>query len=64
MHFYSTGIPNGQYQVYANLYDTNPLRYFYGYTSADPIALHVDTTWLAATGTQHREYSLGTVNIY
>ena len=62
MHFYSTGIPNGAYTVYANLYDTNPLRYFYGYTSADPNAAYVDTAG-GATGTQHREYSLGTVTI-
>ena len=62
MHFYSSGIPDGQYQVYANLYDTNPLRYFYGYTSADPLALHIDTAG-GATGTQHREYNLGTINI-
>jgi hypothetical protein len=48
--------------VYANLYDTNPLRYYYGYTSADPQALSVATAG-GATGTQHREYSLGTVDI-
>ncbi|MBK8150618.1 MAG: DUF2341 domain-containing protein [Acidobacteria bacterium] len=63
MHFYGGGIPNGQYQAYANLYDTNPLRYFYGYTSTDPNALYVDTTGAATGGTQHREYSLGTVAI-
>jgi hypothetical protein len=62
MHFYSSGIPNGQYQVYANLYDTNPLRYMYGFTSSNPQALFVDTTG-GATGTQHREYSLGTIDI-
>ena len=62
MHFFSNGIPNGQYEVYANLYDTMPLRYFYGFTSEDPIALSVDTTG-GATGTQHREYSLGTITI-
>ena len=62
MHFYASGLANGAYTVYANLYDTNPLRYFYGYTSADPSAAYVDTTG-GATGTQHREYSLGTVNI-
>ena len=62
MHFYAGGIPNGRYQVIANLYDNAPMRYYFGYTSADPSALNVVTAG-SATGTEHREYSLGTVDI-
>jgi len=63
MHFYSHGVADGTFQVIANLYDNAPMRYFFGYTSADPSALHVDTIGGLTTGTQHREYSLGTVNV-
>ena len=62
MRFYAGGIPNGRYQVIANLYDTNRVRYFYGYTSASPSTFFVDSAG-GASGTQHREYSLGTVDI-
>jgi len=62
MHFYAAGIPNGRYQVFANLYDNAAMTYYFGYTSADPRARSVATTG-GATGTQHREYSLGTVDI-
>ena len=64
MHFFSTDIPDGQYQVYANLYDQSPRRYYYGYTDVDPQAQYVDTIGgLAFPTTQHREYLLGTLNI-
>lgn len=62
MHFFSSGIPNGVYQVYANLYDTHTLRYYYGYTSADPQAAFVDT-FGGATGTEHREYLLSEITV-
>ena len=62
MRFYLGGIPNGRYQVIANLYDNDPMRYFFGYSSADPSESYVDTAG-GATGTQHREYSLGTVDV-
>ena len=62
MHFYATGIPNGQYEVIANLYDNAAMRYFFGYTESDPAAQFVETTG-GATGTQHREYSLGMITI-
>ena len=62
MHFYAGGIPNGRYEVIANLYDNAPMRYYYGFTSADPSALNVVTAG-SAPGTEHREYSLGTVDI-
>jgi len=43
MHFYANDIPNGQYEVIANLYDNAAMRYFYGFTAADPQALSVET---------------------
>ena len=62
MHFYANGIPNGRYEVIANLYDNAAMRYFYGFTADNPRAQYV-TTAGGATGTQHREYSLGVVDI-
>ena len=62
MRFYASGIPNGEYEVIANLYESAPMRYFYGFTPGDPFAHYVDTPG-GAPGTQHREYSLGTVPI-
>ena len=43
MRFYAGGIPNGRYQVIANLYDNAHMRYFFGYTSANPSAAYVET---------------------
>ncbi|MBN1657283.1 MAG: hypothetical protein JXA93_02725 [Anaerolineae bacterium] len=62
MRFYTTGIANGTYEVIANLYDNSPMRYYYGYTEADPKASYVDVAG-GASGTQHREYSLGIVTV-
>jgi hypothetical protein len=62
MHFTANGIPNGEYEVIANLYDNSSMRYFYGFASGDPLAQYVDTAG-GAGGTQHREYSLGTTTI-
>ena len=31
MHFFAGDIPNGQYEVIANLYDSSSMRYFYGF---------------------------------
>ena len=63
MHFYANGIPNGRYEVFANLYDNAAMRYYYGYSEADPRALNVATAGGLATGAQHREYSLGVVEV-
>ena len=63
MHFLASGIPNGDYEVFANLYDNSAMRYYYGYNSTDPNAFSVDTAGGLTTGEQHREYSLGTVTI-
>jgi len=63
MHFSAGGIPNGRYKVIANLYDNAAMRYYFGYTAGNPQALYVDTTGGLSTGTQHREYTLGEVEI-
>jgi hypothetical protein len=62
LHYFSSNLPNGRYQVFANLYDNAPMRYFYGYTAANPAASWVDVAG-GSSGTQHREYSLGMVDI-
>ena len=36
MHFFASDIPNGQYEVVANLYDTSGIRYFYGFDPLTP----------------------------
>ena len=46
MRFYTSGIPNGQYEVIANLYTNTAgrdMRYYYGYTPGDPKEYSVDT---------------------
>jgi uncharacterized repeat protein (TIGR01451 family) len=67
MRFYADGITNGEYEVIANLYTAGSgrdMRYYYGYTAADPKAEYVDTVGGAGSAVeQHAEYSLGTVNI-
>ena len=62
MHFYADAIPNGQYEVFANLYDNAAMRYYYGYSETDPGANFITTSG-GATGDQHREYSLGIIDI-
>jgi len=66
MRFYATGIPNGRYEVIANLYTQatgRNMRYYYGYTPENPKAYFVDTVGGAGGSDQHEEYSLGTVVI-
>ena len=66
MHFNAVGIPNGTYQVIANLYTAGSgrnMRYYYGFTPGDPKALYVDTVGGAGGSDQHEEYNLGQVTI-
>jgi hypothetical protein len=58
----ASDIPEGEYEVFANLYDNAPMRYFYAFDATDPFTSHVDTVG-GAPDTEHREYSLGTVEI-
>ena len=66
LRFYDSGIPNGEYEVFANLYTSSAgrdMRYFYGYTPGDPREFSVDTVGGAGGTDQHEEYSLGMVSI-
>jgi hypothetical protein len=65
MHFFATGIANGQYEVWANLYTARYTRYFYGFTQAEALAgtRWVDNVQGAGGSSQFAEYSLGTINI-
>ena len=38
MHFFAADIPNGRYQVWANLYTGRYTRHYYGFTEAEAIA--------------------------
>ena len=62
MNFYADGIPNGRYEIIANLYDNAAMRYFFGFSETDPQARFVQVPG-GATGEQHNEYSLGVVPI-
>jgi len=66
MRFYASGIPSGDYEVFANLYTAGSdrdMRYYYGYAPTDPDAHYVDTVGGTGGSDQHEEYSLGTVSI-
>jgi hypothetical protein len=66
MRFSASGIPNGDYEVYANLYTNDvgrDMRYYYGYSPTAPKAYFVDTVGGSGSSTQHTEYRLGTVTI-
>jgi len=66
MHFYAVGIPNGTYELFANLYtggSGRDMRYYYGFTPADPKAHSVDTVGGTGGFDQHTEYSLGQVTV-
>ncbi len=66
LHFFDSGLPNGDYEVFANLYTSGTgrdMRYFYGYTPGDPREFSVDTVGGAGGSDQHAEYSLGMVSI-
>jgi hypothetical protein len=66
MRFYASGIPNGQYQVIANLFTSDSerdMRYYYGYTPGNVRAYHVDTVGGSGGSTQFTEYNLGTITI-
>ena len=65
MHFFADNIPDGRYEVWANLYTARHTRYYYGFTEAEALA---NTRWVdnvagAGGSDQHEEYYLGTVVI-
>jgi hypothetical protein len=63
MRFYSSGIPNGDYEVLANLYTVSNMRYFYGYSPSAPKQFHVDTVGGSGGSTEFAEYSLGRITV-
>jgi hypothetical protein len=68
IHFFSAGIPNGSYEVRANLYTYIHTRYYYGFTRDEAIAKtrfvdNVKGEQNGSGGLEFAEYSLGTVNI-
>ncbi len=62
IRFYATGIPNGDYDLTANLYDVSELTYYWGTEPGNPYQ-HSITTAGGMTGTEHREYPLGRISI-
>lgn len=65
IHFFAEGIPNGSYEVWANLYTGRYTRHYYGFTEAEALAeaRWVDNVAGAGGADQHEEYYLGTVEI-
>jgi hypothetical protein len=66
MRFYATGVPNGTYAVYANVYTGDPgrdMRYYYGYSASNTRQYHVDTVGGSGGSTQHTEYALQSVTV-
>jgi ribosomal protein L35AE/L33A len=66
MRFFKTGLANGTYQVFANLYTGDAgrnMRYYWGYSATDTKHYSVDTVGGSGGSTQHTEYLLGTVTI-
>ena len=66
LRFYASGIPNGDYEILANLYTSSSgrdMRYYYGFNPGEPKAHYVDTVGGAGGSDQHEEYSLGTISI-
>ena len=66
MRFFTSGIANGTYDVYANLYTEDAgrnMRYFWGYSSSDTKHYYIDTVGGSGGATQHTEYRLGSVTV-
>lgn len=66
MRFYAGGVPDGAYEIVANLYTSGTgrdMRYYFGFTEESPKAFFVDTVGGEGGPDQHEEYSLGTVAV-
>jgi hypothetical protein len=64
MRFYATGVPNGEYEVFANLYTgTRTLKYYFGYQESAPKANSIDVTGGGSAAYEFREVSIGKVVI-
>ena len=65
MRFYTSGLANGTYSVYANLYTQAPgrkMRYFWGYSPTQTKQYSIDVTG-NTNATEHTEYLLGSVSV-
>jgi hypothetical protein len=65
MNFFADGIPNGTYEVWANLYTARHTRYYYGFNEAEALAKTrwVDNVRGAGGSDEHEEYYLGMVEV-
>ena len=66
MRFYASGIADGEYDVYANLYTQasgRDMRYYFGYSPSATKQYHVDTVGGSGGTAQFTEYRLGSVGI-
>ena len=66
MRFFASGIANGTYDVYANLYTQvtgRNMRYYYGYAPGETKRYYVDTVGGSGGASEHTEYRLGSVTV-
>ena len=66
MRFFTSGLANGTYDVYANLYTQDAgrdMRYYWGYSPTDTRHYSIDTVGGSGGATQHTEYLLGSVTV-
>jgi hypothetical protein len=60
IHFYAD-VPNGTYQLVANLYHSRELRYYWGYTPGAPRAYSIDVD--SGPSGDFSEFELGTIEV-
>ena len=60
MRFYGS-VPDGEYTVIAHLYWSHNLRYYWGYTSENPLAYSIDVT--SGNSGEFADYTLGTTTV-
>jgi uncharacterized Zn-binding protein involved in type VI secretion len=66
MRFFASGIANGTYDVFANLYTQvtgRNMRYYYGYAPGETKRFSVDTVGGSGGASEHTEYRLGSVTV-
>ncbi len=66
MRFFTSGLANGTYDVYANLYTQRTgrnMRYYWGYSASATKLYSIDTVGGSGGATEHTEYRLGSVTV-
>lgn len=63
LRFHHEDLPNGRYEVIANLYTAGSKRYFFGYQPTTPKSHSVDVLGGTGGAFQFKEHSLGTVDV-